>query len=198
MSFQENQYQIIRNAIGSELINYLQTIIEIHENSGYIFKNPTSQIPYPFGDKQTPESFAQYSPIYGEALLPILKSKISSATNLSLLETYSYFRVYYKNAKLNKHVDRPACEISATLCVKKNEDWPIILESNGKKISVELEEGDMVVYNGLNVPHWRDAYLGERHYQIFLHYVDANGPHKEQYLDSRPGLCTPAELKRKV
>ena len=92
---------------------------------------------------------------------------------------------------MKKHVDRPACEISATLCIKKKEDWPITLQSNEKEISIELEEGDMIVYNGLNIPHWRDAYTGDRHYQIFLHYVDENGPNKDQYLDSRPGLCTP-------
>jgi len=197
MSFDKNQYEIVRNAITPEVVAYIKTLIEIHENSGYIFKNPTQQNPFPFGDTQTPESFAQYSPIYGEALLPILKPIVSSATNLSLLETYSYFRIYYKNATLKKHVDRFSCEISATLCIQKQVDWPIKLQTKTEEVSIELEPGDMLIYNGLDVPHWRDAYTGERHYQIFLHYVNSNGPHKDFYFDGRPGLCTPQQLQRK-
>jgi hypothetical protein len=40
------------------------------------------------------------------------------------------------------------------------------------------EPGDMVVYRGIEIEHWRepfDAEEGSYQVQVFLHYVDANG-----------------------
>jgi PKHD-type hydroxylase len=39
--------------------------------------------------------------------------------------------------------------------------------------------------------HWRKKFKGEWQAQVFLHYVDADGPHKEWKFDKRQGLNLP-------
>jgi hypothetical protein len=48
----------------------------------------------------------------------------------------------------------------------------------------------MLIYRGIDIPHWRETYDGDRLAQVFLHYVDQNGPHNEWKFDKRPGLRT--------
>ena len=50
-----------------------------------------------------------------------------------------------------------------------------------------LEEGDAVLYKGCEVDHWREPYTeGTKLAQVFLHYVDANGPYTEWKNDKKP------------
>lgn len=108
--------------------------------------------------------------------LPIVEKE----SNLKLYPTYAYWRYYVFGATLAKHTDRPACEVSITLCIKKYDDWPIVVE--GK--SFELKEGDAVLYAGCDQEHWRPGiYKGEGMAQVFLHYVDKNGPFKNHAYD---------------
>jgi hypothetical protein len=51
-----------------------------------------------------------------------------------------------------------------------------------------LDKGDIVVYKGMVSEHWREPYKGKQQIQIFMHYVDADGPHAEWSLDKRPML----------
>jgi hypothetical protein len=97
-------------------------------------------------------------------------------TNLELLPTYAFWRMYTLNADLKKHTDRESCEISVTVMIGSDgTKWPIYM--NGNKI--ELEEGDAVIYLGCELEHWREEFKGDWHAQTFLHYVDKNGKNKE-------------------
>tara|TARA_R110002020_G_scaffold117943_1_gene269573 strand:+ start:79 stop:603 length:525 start_codon:yes stop_codon:yes gene_type:complete len=108
--------------------------------------------------------------------LPIVEKK----SKLKLFPTYAYWRYYVYGGTLTKHIDRPACEISVTACIQKYDNWPIIVE--GKKI--ELEEGDAVLYAGCDQKHWRPGvYKGNGMAQVFFHYVDQNGPHRDHAYD---------------
>mgnify|MGYP003149903115 CR=1 FL=1 len=108
--------------------------------------------------------------------LPVVEKK----SKLKLFPTYTYWRYYVYGATLDKHTDRPACEISVTACIKKYDDWPIIVED--KKF--ELNEGDAVLYNGVLQKHWRPGiYKGSGMAQVFLHYVNQNGPYKNHAYD---------------
>ena len=104
-------------------------------------------------------------------------------TGFKLTPTYSYSRIYDRGAILGRHTDRPACEISVTVSIDscKTFEWPIYLD--GEKIL--LDPGDAVIYKGCDLWHWRDEFLGDWHHQCFLHYVNAEGPHKEWALDKR-------------
>ena len=50
---------------------------------------------------------------------------------------------------------------------------------------IELDVGDAVIYKGCELAHWRNDFEGDWHAQVFLHYVNADGPHKEWFMDKR-------------
>ena len=115
------------------------------------------------------------------ALLDTKLHKVEQESNLKLLPTYAYWRYYVFGATLDEHTDRPACEISVTACIKKYDDWPIVVEGT----SFELEEGDAILYAGCDQEHWRPGvYKGEGMAQVFLHYVNQNGTNRKHAYDA--------------
>jgi hypothetical protein len=190
MSFDIDNYEVIRNCISSELVDFVSVCFDIQEKVGLRYRPPTPLNPYPYGDSQTPNSFAWYGSLHGDAMLRYLKPKISDVVGKQLVETYSYFRIYYNGAMLEKHVDRPSCEYSASICLKKSSNWTFMLENFEKQtVEIELNPGDMIVYKGDVLPHWREKHTGDLHYQLFIHYVDVNGPFgKQNEYDGRPVL----------
>jgi hypothetical protein len=127
-------------------------------------------------DLQAPNSLAKYNYLPFVKLLVKKIPDVSKALQEDVLPTYTYTRIYSHGEVLKRHRDRPACEISITLNLKKDNEWPIWFQKpNGEEISLELNQGDAVVYLGEISDHWRNAYQGQEHVQLFLHYVRANG-----------------------
>jgi len=63
-------------------------------------------------------------------------------------------------------------------------------------IKVDLKPGDMLIYQGCEVEHWRDAFPGKDCGQVFLHYNDRTKKQaKENLYDTRPFLGLPAWFK---
>lgn len=123
---------------------------------------------------------AWYSDPLMTSLLDTKLPIVEKESNLKLFPTYAYWRYYVFGATLKKHKDRPACEISVTACIKKYDEWPIIVEGT----SFELEEGDAVLYAGCDQEHERPGiYKGEGMAQVFLHYVNQNGIYKNHAYD---------------
>lgn len=198
MSFETQKYQLVRQAFSPDLLEYIQLNCDLQEGCMTYYNPPTPEQPYPFGDNQSPNSFAWYGSIHGDALISLLRPKLSEITGKRLIETYSYWRAYYEGGILEKHTDRPSCEYSATVCVKKgNKDWPIYFENlEGKEVKIEMEPGDLVVYKGDILAHWRDPYEGDRHVQIFVHYVDLDGAYAATNIyDGRSRLALSADDK---
>ena len=124
---------------------------------------------------------AWYNDPLMNALLDLKLPLVEKESNLELFQTYTYWRYYVFGGTLKKHTDRPACEISVTACIKKYDNWPIIVEGT----SIELEEGDAVLYAGCDQEHWRPGiYKGEGMAQIFFHYVNKNGPFSNHAYDN--------------
>lgn len=97
-------------------------------------------------------------------------------------KTYNYYRVYKKGDVLHKHKDRESCEISITVCIGFDADdaWPIYITDNfGNNTSVILNPGDIMIYDGVHLEHWRDEFKGSFQVQAFLHYVDQHGQFAE-------------------
>jgi len=114
------------------------------------------------------------------SLLDIKLPIVEKESKLKLFPTYAYWRYYIFGGILKKHKDRPACEVSVTACIKKYDNWPIIVEGT----SFELDEGDAVLYAGCDQEHWRPGiYEGEGMAQVFLHYVNKNGLYKNHAYD---------------
>ena len=124
---------------------------------------------------------AWYNDPLMNGLLDLKLPLVERESNLKLFPTYTYWRYYVFGGTLFKHKDRPACEISVTACIKKYDNWPIVVEST----SFELEEGDAVLYAGFDQEHWRpDIYKGEGMAQVFFHYVNKNGPNTDHAYDN--------------
>lgn len=145
-------------------------------------------------DEQCPISEAIHGSAVFDKILVDLLPHFERASGKRLYPTYSYARLYKKGEKLKIHTDREACEISATITLGfDGEAWPIYMgdegEENASKIVMGV--GDAVLYRGMEKHHWRKKFKGNWQAQVFLHYVDADGPHKEWKFDKRPGLNLP-------
>ena len=161
-------------------------------------------------DEQCPKSEAIHGTVTFDKLLEDLTPHFEQASGLKLFPTYSYARFYNsQDEELKLHRDRPACEISATLTLDFEGDvWPIYMadeatEQDGvlkigehnshdyiKNVSeIKMEIGDAVMYRGCDKFHFREPYKeGKWQAQVFLHYVDQNGPHAEWKYDKRESL----------
>jgi hypothetical protein len=140
-------------------------------------------------DEQCPLSDSVYGdPVFDELLEKFAKP-IGDTIGKKLLPTYTYCRIYRKGEVLKRHKDRPSCEISATLTLGFEGDdvWPIFFDEKKEKC-LQLDIGEMVVYMGCEVVHWRPKFKGEWQVQVFFHYVDANGEYKDFALDGRKKL----------
>jgi hypothetical protein len=59
-----------------------------------------------------------------------------------------------------------------------------------------LEPGDMLIYSGCDLEHWREEFKGKNCGQVFLHYNKAGSKTaKENELDKRPLIGLPAWFK---
>jgi hypothetical protein len=124
--------------------------------------------------------------------MPFVKLLVEKTPHVSdllgekVLPTYSYARIYKHGSTLTRHRDRPACEISITLNLKKDCDWPIYFQRpDSSETNLELNSGDAVLYLGCQSDHWREAFVGQEYTQVFLHYVRADGPKAWAFFDKK-------------
>jgi predicted 2-oxoglutarate/Fe(II)-dependent dioxygenase YbiX len=127
-----------------------------------------------------------------DSLLENLLPNFEYASGKRLHPTYAYARLYAPGEELTIHTDRPACEISATLTLGFDGGvWPIFMgdASGANAAKIEMAVGDAVLYHGMTKHHWREPYKeGKWQAQVFLHYVDADGPHAGKKYDGRKKL----------
>jgi predicted 2-oxoglutarate/Fe(II)-dependent dioxygenase YbiX len=149
-------------------------------------------------DIQCPKSEAIHGAQVFDSLLVQLLPHFETASGKRLLPTYSYARLYALGDELKNHTDRESCEISATVTLGFEGDvWPIYMGDSIEKENaseIRMEVGDAVLYRGMDKHHWREVYTeGKWQAQVFLHYVDADGPHKDWVYDKRGKLNLPVQ-----
>lgn len=138
------------------------------------------------GDPQAPDSQAMSNFLPFVCLLVKKVKHVSELLGEEVLPTYTYARVYKNNSVLKRHRDRPACEISFTVNLAKDVDWPIYFQRpDNSETLVELNPGDAVLYLGCQADHWRNKFEGNEHVQLFLHYVRADGPKAWAFFDKQ-------------
>jgi len=138
------------------------------------------------GDPQAPNSHSMYDFIPFVRLLVEKVPEVSELLGEKVLPTYTYARVYKAGSELLRHRDRPACEISLTLNLSKDTDWPIYFQRpDGSETSIELEPGGAVMYLGCQADHWRNKFEGQECVQLFMHYVKSYGTKSWAYFDKR-------------
>jgi len=124
---------------------------------------------------------------------------METKTGLKLNPTYSYARIYKNGDILERHKDRYSCEVSTTMHLGGDE-WSIFLEPSGEEgkdgKEIKLQAGDMLMYKGCDLEHWREPFEGENCGQVFLHYNDATKETAEDNkFDGRPFLGLPIWFK---
>tara|TARA_Y100001973_G_scaffold44503_1_gene66288 strand:+ start:54 stop:656 length:603 start_codon:yes stop_codon:yes gene_type:complete len=197
-------YKVIKGAISKELADFIYSYFLLKRKAVSFFHEKRYISPYTeylgtWSDPQIPETYSHYGDFAMDTLLTKVKPIMEKATGLQLVETYSYARIYKKGDELKRHKDRPSCETSCTMNLGGDE-WPIYLEPSGdvgkEGVKVDLEPGDMLIYRGCDVEHWREPFEGENCGQVFLHYNDLNGEFgQKNKFDGRPILGLPATFK---
>ncbi len=197
MSFKTQKYQVIRQALTIELANFIFNYMLVQRDAvDFMMKknrvNPANPFIGTRTDPQVPGCYSKYSDWVMETLLIYMIPLMKAKTGLELIPTYTYTRLYEKGNILKRHKDRPSCEVSATLHLGGNE-WDLYLEPNNK---ISLKQGDMLIYAGCELEHWREPFKGEVCSQVFLHYNHANGPYaKTNLLDGRMLLGLPNNIR---
>jgi len=211
--FKKKKYQIIRGALSEELSNFIFNYMMLQRDAvDFMMKynkvNPVNPFIGTRADPQIPGAYSKYGDWAMDTLLQYMRPIMKEKTGMDLVPTYSYTRIYEKGNKLRRHKDRPSCEISTTLHLG-GDPWPIFLDPSGADfvidefkeihkpgaptgVRVDLKVGDMLIYAGCELEHWREPFEGTVCSQVFLHYNHANGPFAQTNLfDKRPMLGVP-------
>ena len=212
MDFKKNKYTVIRNAVSKELCEFLEgyfllkrKVVETFFQNKYV--SPFEKDWGVWNDVQVPGTYSHYADIAMETLLvkviPVMQKHIGE----KLLPTYSYARIYKKGDVLHRHKDRFSCEISTTLNLG-GDLWPIFIDPTGEDNIIDqdkhtikpsahkgekiiLNQGDMLLYSGCDLEHWREPFEGIDCVQVFLHYNTYNEENLKNKFDGRPHLGLP-------
>ena len=200
--FKKNKYVIIKQAISKDMAtfiyNYFLMKKQVYDTclkSRYLSPYETLLGEYGSSNAQVPNTYSTYADIVMETLMLKCQPIMEKTTGLKLQPAYTYARIYKKGDVLKRHKDRFSCEISTTLFLG-GDKWDLYLEPSGqegkKGIKVDLEQGDMMVYSGCELEHWRNKFKGKSCGQVFLHYNNHKTPGSQQNLfDRRPHLGLP-------
>jgi len=223
--FKKKKYTVIRQAISKDLAafvaNYFlmkRQVLNTCKQAKYF--SPFENILGSYDDAQIPNTYSHYADIAMETLMLKCQPEMEKATGLKLYPSYSYARIYKKGDILKRHKDRFSCEISTTMNLG-GDDWPIYLDPTGqssvipgvgehdveeskrliknpnKGARIDLKPGDMLVYSGCELEHWRNKFKGKECVQVFLHYNNRKTPGaRDNMFDKRPHLGLPSWFKR--
>ena len=176
--FDKDGYVVLKDALTKQQCDELvQHMFSLNEKGALV------------KDDQCPLSDAVYGDEIFDNLMMSFAEPLGKQLGKRLLPTYTYARIYRPGDVLKKHKDRPSCEISTTLTLgwDAKHSWPIYMDEQ-KETMVQMEVGEMVAYKGCEVLHWRKPFKGNWHCQVFLHYVDADGPFADHAFDGRKGI----------
>ena len=186
--FQKNRYKVIKGLIDpKEFYNYitnlkkegkLQSTIEAETNPGI------------------PESL--YKDAKFEKLLVDLKPVIEEHTGYSLYKTFSSARYFKKGDVTRARKNEKAAEICVAISLGHEESpWPIsFFDEDMRPQSIALEPGDAIVFKGPDLLFWRSMNVYGDCAQLFLYYVNQNGPFAIYKDDHKPQVKQGGTLKR--
>ncbi len=157
-------------------------------------------------DSQVPRfAYSVYGDPLMERLAETVRPRIEAIIDEPLWPSYTYYRVYETGAVLEPYMDRGSCEMSASIClgaaygeeVPEGSNWPLWIKSlAGENQACRMLPGDMAIYRGCDLVHWREVFDRLWQVQVFLHYVRQHGPFATlgKY-DCRPALGMPVNTR---
>ncbi len=201
MFFMENRYLVLKNFVPKEVIEMAMDVWKTIEHQPHMHDaifELEEDIIYKSPEYSLFKSHGCHSSPMGVMMHNYLTKRLNEFLDLSLQETYVYSRKYDRGAYLTAHLDRPSCEVSSTLCLDyKSDDY--VSDDEGKQYDhdyiqsisqsvpirkrkedpsmkcITLEVGDMLLYQGPNVIHWRDTFVGDYTYHMFCHWINELG-----------------------
>ena len=216
--FKKNKYCVIKQAISKDLAAFLANYFAMKKQVYDTCLKQRFISPYEvllggyepvYG--QIPHTYSSFSDIAMETLMLKCEPLMEKTTGLKLTPAYTYARIYKNGDVLKRHKDRFSCEISTTMNLG-GDPWSLYLDPTNteippedvpykilgnKGIKVDLKPGDMLVYSGCALEHWRNKFKGKEHIQVFLHYNNRKTPGaKENMFDTRPHLGLPSWFKK--
>jgi len=154
LEFEQKKYTVLEKLIPTDLCRVATKYALIKESIDFEPETGSAA--------QVENAHSVYGDTLMETLLHFCKPHIEKAVGLQLCPTYTYYRVYRPGMKLDKHRDRPSCEISSTICLGYNYlqkspeyRWGMYVEPN---ILTGQNPGDAIVYRGCEIDHWRDRF----------------------------------------
>ena len=216
--FKKDKYVIIKQAISKDLATFVSNYFSIKKQvydtcRKTRFISPYEQLlgEYEPANGQIPHTYSSYADIAMETLMLKCQAIMEKTTGLKLTPSYTYARIYKQGDVLKRHKDRFSCEISTTMSLA-GDPWALYLDPTNtelpdvtkpyipignKGIKVDLKPGDMLVYRGCELEHWRNKFKGKECIQVFLHYNNRKTPGaKENLFDKRPHLGLPSWFKK--
>jgi len=205
--FQEQGFVLVKNFLSEEVVELVNESFEIHyAKAEYIEKyfentipisltkpNISSPLHGKFGKIDKRMGFANrdlhsYAYSVGEALLKKKKDFIEKISQQELDYTNSFCRKYTEGSSLGKHKDRPALQVSATICLG-GEKWEIFIKDKSDNThGITMSAGDAIVYSGTELEHWREKLNKGYVNMCFIHYCKKGSEYK---LDKREFIGQP-------
>jgi hypothetical protein len=197
-SFRQNGYVLVEQFLSAEICalmtrySHLKTATEPNKE-----------------DTQVAGAYSVYCDTLMESLTDLVWHRIEAIIGDPIWPTYTYYRVYRTGSVLSPHADRTSGEIGVSICLGADYgdlapdgyNWAIWLRplsefENSDNCSGEhacrMTPGDLIIYRGHELIHWREEFRGLWQTQVFLHYVRQNGPYASiAKFDGRPALGFP-------
>ena len=171
---------------------YIPNIISVAEANQIKFENYLGAVRdlggiKPHYDPERGRVLTCYAPPSSVFVMKRLQPILENIIGEELIPTYWFTTTYHNKGFMVRHTDRPSCEVSVTMNIDSIVDWPIQLKDlQGNKQKISTPIGCGLAYAGIEVPHWRAPLRcreGDRHMQLFLHFVRKNGPNSDYAFD---------------
>lgn len=195
LNFNKKKYHVVKKALprpmASFLVDYFflkHQVVAKFFRDGFITRDRLEWGSW--ADPQNQSTYSCYGDFISETLLLRLHPLIEKHSGHKLIPTYSYMRIYKKGDVLETHIDRAECEVSATLNLGGGK-WPVFFkdkDGDKKAFSISLSAGDLAIYKGCELQHWREALEEEYCIQVFLHYTNEANQHLRFDTREMPGL----------
>lgn len=135
--------------------------------------------------------------LYGDPCYDTLMLLSAEATSVAigkkLVPLYSEAKIYKTEDYILPQKHSEYCEYTISLCLGGVYDklWPLWLmnpDCTAPPSIAALNPGDAVIFAGNKYLHWRDSFEGISHYQLEMHYADAEGAFADKKYDNRTYL----------
>lgn len=199
-TYWNNGYELVEDIISQDTADLLYNSFDLHKKALEYGDRMQGVDPDHTDELVQSHCFSTYGHVTFEALMQQLAPRVSEIVGHECVPAHSFARMYYPGASMKMHKDRPSCEVSMTLTVRaQGEVWPIWMRDLvGIAHPLSIPERSAVLYQGCVLDHWRDEYTqGQEQLQLFMHWVNPQGPNKDYVYDGRPVLAVSPALQRK-